>query len=137
MELNAYLTFKGNCKEALEFYRNILGGEFEGGIKTYADGGEHMPFKPEYSDKIMHIHLKADNFSILASDNMGDKFPFKKGNNFSLSLNIKDTNKAQEVFEGLSKNGHTIMPLADVFWGGKFGMLVDQFEIQWMVSTPN
>jgi PhnB protein len=53
-----------------------------------------------------------------------------------MSLNI-NKDKAQNIFDSLGKDGKTIMPFAEVFWGGKFGMLVDQFGIQWMVSTPH
>lgn len=136
MELNPYLTFDGNCNEAMNFYKNILGGEFEGGIKTFADGGEHMKCKPGDENRIMHVHLKTKDFSIMASDSMGDEFPFKSGNNFSLSLTV-DKDKSEDVFNALAKEGNAIMPFADVFWGGKFGMLIDQFGIQWMVSTPH
>jgi len=136
MELNPYLTFNGNCKEAMNFYKDILGGEFEGGIKTYAEGGDYFPSKPEHADKIMHIHLKTSDFSILASDNVGGETPFIGGNNFSMSLNI-DKDNAERVFGSLGENGKIIMQFADVFWGGKFGMLLDQFGVQWMVSTPH
>jgi len=53
-----------------------------------------------------------------------------------LSLTI-DEEKAESIYNSLSENGNTIMPFAEVFWGGKFGMFVDQFGIQWMVSTPH
>ena len=136
MQLNPYLSFQGNCEEAMNFYKTILGGEFEGGISTYADGGEHMKCKPEEKDKVMHVNLKTNDFSLMASDQMGDDFPFVKGTNVTLSLTI-DENKAELVFNGLSEKGNVLMPFAEVFWGGKFGMLVDQFDIQWMVSTPH
>ena len=137
MKLNPYLTFNGNCRAAMEYYKNVLGGEFEGGIKSFADGGDHMKFTPENADKVMHVHLKTDNFSIMASDNVGGEFPFEKGNNFSLSLTIDDESKAQQTFDKLSDKGKIFMPLSKAFWGGKFGMLVDQFGIQWMVSTSH
>ena len=136
MELNPYLSFQGNCREAMNFYKSILGGEFEGGLKTFADGGKHMKCKQEDKDKVMHVNLKTDDFSLMASDTMGDEYPFVKGNNITLSLNIEDS-KAESIYDKLSENGHTIMPFAEAFWGGKFGMLVDPFGIQWMVSTPH
>jgi len=135
MRLNPYLSFDGNCREAMNFYKSIFGGEFEGGLKTFADGGKHMKCKPEDADRIMHVHLKTSNFSIMASDIMGDEFPFIPGNNITMSLSI-DEDKAESFFNSLCEKGNAIMPFADVFWGGKFGMLVDQFGIQWMVSTP-
>lgn len=67
---------------------------------------------------------------------MGDEFPYKSGNNITLSLTI-DYSEAKSIFNRLSKKGNAIMTFAEVFWGGKFGMLVDQFGIQWMVSTPH
>ncbi len=137
MKLNPYLTFNGNCRAAMEYYKSVLGGKFEGDIKTFADGGEHMKHKPEDADKVMHVHLKTDDFSIMASDNVGGQFPFKGGNNFSMSLTIDNENKAHKVFGGLADNGKIMMPLSDAFWGGKFGMLVDQFGIQWMISTSH
>lgn len=137
MQLNPYLTFNGNCKEAMEYYKNVLGGEFEGGLKTFADGGKHMTCKTQDAHKVMHVNLKIENFSIMASDSMGGDFPFIGGNNFSLSLNIEKDNKAKNVFNKLSENGKTIMPLEKAFWGGKFGMLIDKFGIHWMVSTPH
>jgi len=137
MQLNIYLTFNGNCKTAMEYYKNVLGGEFEGGLKTFADGGKHMKHKPEDADKVMHAHLKTENFSIMASDNVGSQFPFKEGNNFSISLTIDNEDKARKTFDILADKGKVLMPLSDVFWGGKFGMLVDQFGIQWMVSTSH
>ncbi len=136
MELNPYLAFQGNCKEAMNFYKSVLGGEFEGGLKTFADGGKHMQCKPEDRDKVMHVHLKTDHFSLMASDQMGDEFPFVAGNNITLSLSV-DENQAEKIYNRLSKKGNTTMPFADVFCGGKFGMLVDQFGIQWMVSTSH
>jgi PhnB protein len=136
MELNPYLTFNGNCRAAMNFYKDVFGGEFEGGMKSFSDGGDHFDFKPQDGDKIMHVHLKNDYFSILASDNMGDEFPFIGGNNFSMSLNISE-DQVENIFDTLTENERIIMPFAEVFWGGKFGMLVDQLGIQWMVSTPH
>ncbi len=132
MKLNSYLAFKGNCREAMNFYKEILGGDFQGGFRTFADSEGHMPYKPEHADKIMHVSLVNKDFVIMASDNMG----VKQGNNFSLSLDFAEDDKtANSIFSGLSENGFVIMPFEDVFWGGKFGMLTDQYGIQWMVSS--
>ena len=135
MKLNPYLTFNGNCKEALNFYREVLDGEITY-MKTFAESEGQMPYKKEYSEKIMHANLTVGDFQIMGSDNMGDDFPFEKGNNFSLSLEFKNEDEsAARIFSGLSENGHVIMPFKEVFWGGKFGMLTDQFGVQWMVSN--
>lgn len=135
MKLNPYLTFNGNCEKAMKFYNEVLGGEITY-MKTFADSEGQMEYKPEHADKIMHTNLSAGNFQLMASDNMGDEFSFEKGNNFSLSLEFGDDEEnADSIFTGLSENGFVVMPFKEVFWGGKFGMLTDQFGIQWMVSS--
>jgi len=63
-----------------------------------------------------------------------------QGNNFSISINADSKSDADCLFIALSKNGNVIMPMDDTFWNSYFGMLTDQFGIQWMVSfdqTPN
>jgi uncharacterized glyoxalase superfamily protein PhnB len=40
----------------------------------------------------------------------------------------------ERLFAALSENGNVTMPLHDAFWGGRFGMLTDQFGISWMFS---
>jgi len=56
------------------------------------------------------------------------------GNNFSLSFNTDDEAQTQSIFSSLIDRGTVIMPFETVFWRGKFGMLLDKFGIQWMVS---
>ena len=41
------------------------------------------------------------------------------------------------LFLMAAENGKIVMPFEAVFWGGKFGMLVDQYSVQWMVSTDH
>ncbi len=65
MELNPYLTFNGNCREAMNFYKDIFGGKFDGGMKTITEGADHFPSKPGHANKIMHAYLRTDDFSIL------------------------------------------------------------------------
>ena len=46
MQLNTYLHFGDNCREAFEFYRLVFGGEFTW-IVTFADGPTDMPPVPD------------------------------------------------------------------------------------------
>lgn len=52
----------------------------------------------------------------------------------SLSLGTNDAAEAQRIFDGLAQGGTVEMPMQDMFWGAKFGMLTDKFGIDWMVS---
>jgi PhnB protein len=59
---------------------------------------------------------------------------FQQGNNFSICLDCESQAEMEKVFNALSENGQVIMPMHDAFWGGRFGMLTDQFGISWMFS---
>ena len=50
---------------------------------------------------------------------------------------LDDEEQGHAIFEGLSEGAQITMPYNNVFWGGKFGSLVDKFGIQWMVSSPH
>ncbi|HEY8357953.1 MAG TPA: VOC family protein [Ramlibacter sp.] len=136
MQIDCYLSFDGNCEEALNFYAECLGGKV-GEIMRYdrmpKDGGFEVP--AEFRNKVMHATLDAEGAQIMASDTppgMGDGGKFS---GFSVSVWIKDdVERARRVFDALAAGGEVTMPFAPPFWGGHFGMLVDRFGVRWMVS---
>jgi PhnB protein len=134
MELEPYLFFSGNCEEALNFYKGIFGGEISD-ISRFKDmpaGMEGPPTGPEYADKVMHATFKSSSVSFMASDGRPGK-RYGEGP-ISLSLSTRDEAKAQRVFDGLASGGNVEMPMKDMFWGAKFGMLTDKFGIDWMIN---
>lgn len=135
--VNVYLTFNGNCLEAFNFYKSVFGGEFPyvGRFKDMpADAGQ--PVSPEEGDKIMHISLPISQETMLMGSDTGGEWAssFAQGNNFSLSINADSKESADRLFSGLSAGGMVTMPMNKTFWGDYFGMLTDQFGINWMIS---
>lgn len=137
-QINPYLTFNGNCEDAFNFYKSVFGGDF-----PYVGRFKEMPpmeGQPAMSDAdgnlIMHISLPISKETTLMGSDSSEAFGHasKIGNNFSISLNTDSEQEADKLFAGLSKNGKVTMPLEKTFWGSYFGMLTDQFDIQWMVS---
>lgn len=128
-QLQPYLAFKGNCKEAMEFYQSVLGGKLE--LSTFADyASKEMPVSDEQKDKIMHATLQNGSLSFMASDAMNQKV----GDNISLSIAGTDDTKLTGFFEGLSTGGKITQPLKSQVWGDKFGMLIDKYGINWMIN---
>lgn len=92
--------------------------------------------------KIMHISLPINEFTILMASDVNEQFcaqtnrPFAVGNNhyISINLNPSEQNKVQHLFDALSKGGKIEMPLEKTFWGALYGAFTDQFGIQWMVN---
>jgi len=132
---NIYLTFEGNCEQAFEFYKSVFGGEFSH-VGRYKDMPEDPNCLVEDKEKIMHISYQINDNAILMGSDTGGQWAdqFKKGNNFSISIQADSKKHANRLFKDLSVGGNIIMPLDDTFWGSYFGMLTDKFGIQWMVS---
>ncbi len=129
IQLNAYLTFAGTCKDALTFYAEILNGTTE--FMPFGEAPMEMP--EEAKSLIMHATLKFGNQILMASDSMPGS-PVEKGNNVSLSLAMESVEEGENIFTQLSEGGQVIMPYEKVFWNAMFGMCTDKFGIQWMVN---
>ncbi len=135
--INPYLTFKGNCEEAFEFYKSVFKVEV-----AMIDRFENMPENPEFpipeaaKKKIMHVSLPIGEGSVLmGSDTMpGMEDKTHIGNNISVSVNPDSVEETKRIFEALSEGGTITMPLEKTFWNAYFGMLIDQFGINWMVN---
>ena len=126
-----YIAFKGNCEEAINFYKDKLGAEVVF-IQRYGDS----PMAGKGPDeKIMHCTIKIGDSAIMACDNIfEEKNPTVVGNNITLALGTKDAQQAESVFEKLSDGGAVTMPIQETFWAERFGMLVDRFGINWMIN---
>ena len=133
MKLNPYLTFNGNCEEAMNFYKDVLDGEIT--IMSRFEDAPQGEFQiPEFAKNlIMHCTLEFKGCTILASDTTEpDKFVI--GSNTTLSINIDNLDEGSAIFYSLLDGGNAVMALQDVFWGGQFGVLTDKFGMQWMIA---
>uniref|UniRef100_A0A832H671 VOC family protein n=1 Tax=Oscillatoriales cyanobacterium SpSt-402 TaxID=2282168 RepID=A0A832H671_9CYAN len=134
MQLSPYLMFNGQCKAAFKFYEQCLGGKITA-MMTYGDSPDssmtaQMPL--EWHDKIMHAGLTIGNQELMGSDNPPGYTEEPKG--FSVSISLTDPVEAERIYNTLAENGKVQMPLQQTFWAYRFGMLVDQFGIPWMIN---
>lgn len=131
-KLNPYLNFNGNAKEAMEFYKSVLGGELI--MQTMRESG--MPVADEYKDQIIHAQLTSGDIILMASDT-ADHGKAEFGTSVHLSLVGSDEAGLTEIFNKLAEGGKVDMPLQKQFWGDTFGMLTDKFDIHWMVNIAS
>lgn len=131
-QLEIYLHFNGNCREAFDYYSRVLGGKIEF-MQTFGEGPgtEHLP--AEAKDQIMHILMNVNGTKIMGSDAPGE-YAVTFGNNFSITINPNSEAEAERLFNGLSDGGVVKMPLQETFWAKKFGMCTDKFGVNWMIS---
>ena len=96
-------------------------------------GEAPMPIDEDWKNKLMHARLKFGNNMIYISDGPKD-YKSSKDGNIQLSVDVPDENKIEEIFNKMAEGGQVTMPLANQFWGAKFGMLKDKFGIGWMFN---
>ncbi len=131
MQLNPYLTFNGQCAAAFKFYERCLGGKIEA-MLTHGESPMAEQVPPEGRDRIMHARLIVGDKVLMGSDAPPEHYEEPKG--FSVTLGVDDPADAERIFHALAENGTVRMPLQQTFWAVRFGMLVDQFGIPWMVN---
>lgn len=131
MRLNPNLFFTGNAEEALQFYREALGGEIE--IARFKDAPPEVGSAPEWGEKVIYGQLTSPYGVIAAMDappGRGGGEP----NGFGINIYADTEDAAASVFEKLSRNGSVTMPFDKTFFAEKFGMLDDKYGVTWMVT---
>jgi PhnB protein len=131
--IKPYIAFKGNCKEAVDFYKEKLGAEV---LFTQTYGASPMADKaPGSEDKIMHTSFKIGDAVIMACDNVFEgQNATVVGNNISLAIGTNDIEEAERAFNAMSDGATIVMPMQQTFWAERFGMLTDKFGINWMFN---
>lgn len=129
--LNPYIGFRDNAREAMEHYRSIFGGELT--VSTFAELGASDD--PAEQDKVMHAQLTTDDGLTLMASDTPSSMPFEEGSRVSVSLSGEDVDRLRGYWEGLSAGGNVIMPFEPAPWGDVFGMCTDRYGVQWMVNA--
>ena len=136
MKIVTSLSFAGNCRQAFEFYAEVLGGEITAAM-PYGDAPPEMPMPAEMKDWLMHCWLQVGNQAIMGSDMHSDWATRinEPKNGFDVTFHTESREEGQRVFDALSEGGKVGMPFAESFWSPGFGSLTDRFGIPWMVNV--
>jgi PhnB protein len=125
-----YLMFNGTCEEALNFYKETLGGEL-GQVQRYGD----VPGSGSESakDRIMHAVMQVGGLTLMFSD-ADEKRNVSFGDNFSIVIDCKSDGDLRRIFDTLATGGEVTMPVQETFWGATFGMCRDKYGVNWMLN---
>lgn len=136
MKIVTSLSFRGQCREAFEFYARVLGGRVTAAF-PYGDGPPGMSVGPEHKDWLMHCWLEVGDQAIMGADMDTAWAPNidKPKNGFDVTLHTDDANQARGWFDALSEGGQVTMPFEKTFWSPGYGALIDRFGVPWMVNT--
>jgi PhnB protein len=127
--VNPYITFNGNCREAIELYKTALDAQV---LFTQTLGESPMSHLGP-AENIMHSTIKVGNSTIMMADDLSPDGKAGTGN-ISLAIGLNDPERAKQVFEKLAKDGSVIMALEKTYWAEAFGMLIDKFGVKWMIN---
>ncbi|MFJ3306286.1 VOC family protein [Streptomyces sp. NPDC086549] len=127
--LNPYLSFNGDARQAMEFYKEVFGGTLA--LNVYGDFGQQE--SPD-ADRIMHGMLETPSGFTLMGADTPPNMERAVGDNFAVSLSGDDDAELRGYWEKLSAGGSVSVPLEKQMWGDVFGMCTDRFGIPWMVN---
>jgi PhnB protein len=127
----SYLSFNGNCREAMVFYKKCLGGELS--LQTIGESplSETMPAKMKKC--ILHAVLSNKEFVLMGTD-MVSESGLLKGNAVSLVLTCSSEKEIRECYKKLSQDGKQTHPLENTFWDALFGGLTDKYGNTWILN---
>lgn len=129
-QINSYLTFNGNCREAMTFYKECLGGELT--LQTVGESPMSEKMPPQMKECILHSALTKDSLVMMGSDMVSEQ-GLIKGNAVSLMLNCSSEEEIKNTYKKLSSGGQATHPLENTFWGAMFGDLTDKFGNHWLL----
>lgn len=130
MKVQAYLTFSGDCQQAVDFYADCFNAEVVN-RQTYQQSKMDIP--GNYQNKLQHAEVKGKGVHFMAYDAAPDT-PINSGNQIHMSVDLTDKDEAHAIFNSLSDGGQIITKMQEKEWGAIYGRLRDKYGIHWMVN---
>lgn len=128
MHLSTYLLFEGNCKQAMERYYSILGGELN--LLLVGESPMKDMFPEVMHQKVLNGMLKSDGIEISASDWLRPSEKYVSGNNLSLYVSGGTFEQTKRVYSQLVEGASITDPLTEHPFG-LYGALQDRFGVCW------
>jgi PhnB protein len=132
--LITYLTFNGNCREAMSFYRECLGGELN--FQTVGDSPDTDKLPGKMKNYILHATLQKEDLILMATDLVGEE-EVTKGNSISILIECGSKKEMKTLYKKLSLNGRKTHPIKTTFWGTLLGGLTDKYNNNWLLIASD
>ena len=136
INLNPYINWRGQAREAMEFYHSVLGGELT--VMTFAEMGgtaQEVAERDGEADWVMHSALSVSDTVLLMGADHPKHVPGEpQTQQVSISGPAEDEATLRSWWEGLSEGANVQQPLEQAPWGDTFGMLTDRYGVDWLVN---
>lgn len=132
--IHPYLSFCGNCREAINFYHQAFETD-PPRLMTFGDSpaAEDLPLTDADKNRVMHGEIVIAGSRIMVSDAAKDA-NITPGNNISFALTASDEEKLRNWFSALSQGGKVEMEPVETPWSRFYGIVTDKFGIRWQFS---
>lgn len=134
--MDIYLHFSDQATEAIAFYETVFKTE-PAQIMTFGQmpHDEEHPVDENIKNLVMNSNLKINDTNVMISDSPeGMAPPIVAGNNVALVFNAKTADEASNIFQQLATNGTVLLPLEKTFWADLYGMVKDQYGVNWHIN---
>lgn len=129
-----YLTFNGNCREAMTFYQKCLGGTLT--FQTIGESPLATKMPAKMKKAILHATFTKGELTLMASDIVSES-GLIKGNSVSIMLNCDSEKEIRKLYKTLSYGGKEKHPLEITYWGAILGTFTDKYENSWILHYGN
>ncbi|WP_290711162.1 VOC family protein [Flavihumibacter sp. CACIAM 22H1] len=126
-----YLSFNGNCRQAMQFYQDCLGGELVWQTIGETPVAKKLPLA--LRDYILNASLMKDDWILMGTDMVADE-GLIRGNTVSILLECHSEEEMRRCFTNLVRNGQCTQAIERTYWGALFGGLTDQYGNQWLLK---
>ena len=134
IKISPYLTFNGNCREAMIFYKECFGGELF--FQTIGESPQSSDMTIRMKNFILHSTLHNESFMIIGTDIVGNEVIIK-GNSVAILVNCSSKEEAKKVYEKLAEGSIPVNSLQITYWGALFGDITDKYDNHWLINYSN
>jgi PhnB protein len=127
-----YVTFPGNCREALALYAKAFGSDARM-VRTYGDyvpeGVQHPP--EDLRDWILHAEMEIAGTAVWFADEVLEKPT--RGSMVKLVATAPSAAEGRRIFGILAEGGHVTLPPTETFYSTFHAGLIDPFGVSWNI----
>ncbi|AWW25597.1 VOC family protein [Acetobacterium carbinolicum] len=134
MQIQPYISFNGNCQEAVEFYADVFGTDNPEIIVFGEMLNKQEAADLDQSEKVViRADLETDETRVLLSD-IPPKPQDVQGDKMTLVIFSDDLDEIKILYYKLKVGGTVEMELQETFWSKVYGSLVDKFGVGWQLN---
>ncbi|MCL1976179.1 MAG: VOC family protein [Firmicutes bacterium] len=133
MQLEMFINFNGNCREAVEFYAKVFKSTVNN-LMTYGDAPPDPAYSVPEADKnrILYAGIPFGGMTVMFMDYPAAS-PMTMGENIHPTISTDNKDEVTRLFNELKDGGEVFMELGQTFFSEWYGMVKDRFGVTWQI----